>query len=187
MGRTQNRRRQFFVKKEFQGKFILIYALTIIALSGVVALRFHRGAKETLAGYLYRSHIQIERSGEALSGLLLETNVFAACAIFLLVIVLSFIVFRRLNVHFSRIERRLDAMAGGDFACAHQPASHFSGIAQIIDQVQALQAEYGGRLRDLDLALDEIEAGCRGCGDLERLRKGNERLRQLVENVCLPE
>lgn len=187
MGGTNSRRRQFFVKKEFQGKFILLYALTITTLSGIVAFRFHQGAQEALSRHFYRSHLRIERSGEALSSLLLQTNVFAVIAIFLLVIILSFIVFRRLNVHFYRIEQRLDAMSSGDFTLEPQPASHFSGISQVIDLVQTLQKDYGERKRTLSLALDEIDRGCRGHVHAERLRSGNERLRKLLEELALPE
>lgn len=187
MGRANSRRRQFFVKKEFQGKFILLYALTITALSGIVAFRFYRGAQEALSRHFYRSHLRIERSGEALSSLLVETNIFAVIGIFMLVIILSFIIFRRLNVHFFRIEQRLDAMADGDFTVEPQPASHFSGISQVIGLVQTLQKDYGERLHTLALALNEIDGCCRGHVDMERLRDGNENLRHLLKEIALPE
>lgn len=187
MGRSENRRRQFFIKKEFQGKFILLYALATGSIAGLVAFLFYRNGQRVLIENLYRSHFKAESSGEMLSDLLLKTNVFAVIAIIVVVIVLSFIVFRRLNVHFFRMEKRLDAMARGDFHTPPQPASHFNEISQLIDLVQTVQRHYGERFQDLAQVLDEIERACRGEGEPERLRAAKEKLRIILAQVSLPE
>lgn len=187
MARPVSRRRQFFIKKEFQGKFILLYAVVIISLAGLIAFQLYRSGQNVLDQNLYISHVKIESTGDILFGLLLETNILAAFGIVLIVIILSFVVFSRLNTHFFRMEERLDAMAGGDFTTPSQPPSRFHEISRLISMVQGAQDDYRQRFGDIAEALNEIETGCGSLGDSASLERGKEKLRKILDKITLPE
>jgi methyl-accepting chemotaxis protein len=187
MARAASRRRQFFVKKEFQGKFILLYAVVIIGLAGFITFMLFQNGQDVLTRNLYVSHLKVQSTGEILFGLLFKTNVFALLAIVLLVIVLSFIVFSRLNAHFFHMEQRLEAMAQGDFTSLPQPASHFNEISRLISMVQSAQTDYRQRFEGIAEALETIEGFCHGQGDPGLLIEGNEKLKMVLNGISLPD
>jgi len=187
MAQAASRRRQFFIKKEFQGKFILLYAMVIICLAGLITFQLFRSGQDVLTRNLYVSHLKVQSTGEILFGLLLKTNVFALLGIVLVVIILSFIVFSRLNAHFFRMEQRLEAMTQGDFSFSPQPASHFNEISRLISMVQSAQSDYRQRFEGMAAALERIEGGCHGKGDPALLGEGNDLLRKVLAGISLPE
>lgn len=182
-----HRRRQFFIKKEFQGKFILLYALLIISLAVLTSYGLLLSIQEALECQLYSSHLKVERSGDLLQGILLRTNIAVILAMVVLVVILSLYIFSRLNTHFFRMEQRIDAMSRGDFTSAAQPPSRFNEISRLISLVEQTQHDYRQRFEDIAGALEEIEEALAAGGDREQLQAGRAKLDKLLQEVVLPE
>ncbi|TYO98806.1 hypothetical protein EDC39_105175 [Geothermobacter ehrlichii] len=181
------RRRNFFIKKEFQGKFILSYAITLIGLAALVTWILSIKMRQALEVHLYSSHLNIERTGDFMFDLLVRTNMYAIVGILALVLLVSSIIVNRLNRHFSRMCATLNAMARGRFDTPPIPESHFHEITNLIRLVEELKLHYRERFVAIHEALQTVEAGCNQLPDRTRLQEGRDRLQRLLDQVYLPE
>lgn len=184
----KNLRRQFFIKKEFQGKFILLYAGAIIFPAGVVTALLYHYVKAELERHLYSSHLKIGHTGEILSSHLLAVNVMAIFAIVILVMAVSLIVFSRLNRHFLRLENALHAMSRGDFNPRLLPPSRIQEITLLINMTEKTREDYGSRFAALAAVLDELERACLAQAPIERqkLRECADKLGVVLSGIELP-
>lgn len=176
-------RRQFFVKKEFQWKFILLYLCALLLIAGAAAGGLWFGFTRTLELYLYSSHIKIERTGDIIKDVLLSTNLVAMMTILLVVIVLSLIVIHRLNLHFYRICSSLGAMSQGDFRAARQPASSLNEISHLIGIVEDVKEQYRQRMNRIAECIDRIETACGDTIDRPELAASARRLQDELGQV----
>jgi hypothetical protein len=187
MGRPSFRRRKFFIKKEFQGKFIALYSLGVVLLAGLTTLGLNTRLHQVIDAQIYTSHVRVQRTGEIFLRPLLEINLYALFAICGLVLVSSLIIFKRLNRHFSRMDKGFRAMAEGDYQGYVPVASHFEEINSLIDMVKNAQQQYGeqhAELMDVGAALQrEVEQGA----SVEQLKPLHQRLSKILQRTILPE
>ncbi len=187
MGRPSFRRRKFFIKKEFQGKFIAIYTIGVIALAGITTLVLNDWLHRVVDEQLYSSHMKVQRTGELFLAPLIQTNLYAMLSVSLLILIFSVVVFRRLNNHFSRMDLAFNAMAGGDYKSYVPPSSRFEEINSMIDLVRKSQDSYSGKTVELREITREIEAVVATDCSPEQLRALHERLSLAIRRVQLPE
>ncbi|RMF45761.1 MAG: hypothetical protein D6751_06645 [Deltaproteobacteria bacterium] len=180
------RRRNFFIKKEFQGKFILTYALTLTGLAGLVTWILSIQMRAAIENHLYSSHLNIQRTGDFMFDLLVRTNMMAVIGILALVLLISGIIVSRLNRHFHRMCSTLQEMSRGNFDTPDIPESHFHEITNLIRLVEELKLHYRKKFATIHDALAEIEQAC-DQRDRHRLVKGRDRIQHLLDQVYLPE
>lgn len=182
-----NRRRQFFIKKEFQGKFILLFALCVISPAGLAVLALYMQARMALEKYLFSSHLKITDTGEIFSGLLIRTNLISSAFMVVLVLLLSLYIFHRLNLHFYRMEERFDAMGQGDFSYPPQRASRFKEVSILINLSEQTRQNYRERFRQIDALLNKLESRLAGGATTAELREISKELAVHLQRVSLPE
>jgi len=182
-----SRRRQFFIKKEFQGKFILLFALCVIAPAGLSVTALYVQARMALEKYLFSSHLKITHTGEIFSGLLIKTNLIGSALMIVLVMLLSLYIFRRLNTHFSRMEARLDAMGRGDFSPLPQLPSRFNEVSTLINLSEQTRQNYRERFREIEALLNKLEEKLSAGAATAELREISKELAGHLQRVSLPE
>lgn len=187
MGRPSFRRRKFFIKKEFQGKFIAIYTIGVIALAGITTLVLNRWLHKVIDKQLYSSHMKIQRTGELFLSPLIQTNLYAMLGVSLLVLIFSVVVFKRLNMHFTKMDQAFNNMATGDYESYDPPSSRFEEINEMIDMVRKSQDEYRVRKAELSKITKEIDDVVAAGGPREQLKSLHGRLVSAIEQVQLPE
>lgn len=175
------RRRQFFIKKELQGKFILFYAVTLVALAGMITWALSIKIDRALEWHIYSSHLKLQRTGDLLVGLLLETNVIAIAAILALVMIISVLVVNRLNLHFYRMCNVVDAMSNGRFTAPKPPRSMFHEVSVVIDLVDELRGHYQDRYAQLRQLTRQLDSATHE--DLPGIR---QRLHSYLSQTYLP-
>lgn len=181
-----NQRRNFWIKKEFQGRFILSFALLGITLAALMGGVLYETIRRVLDARIYSSHLHVQSSGDLVAGLLLKTNVGAVVGILLLVIGVSLVIFNRFNHHFRVLIGTLEDMSAGDYASRGVRKSHFGEISllyALIEQARQAGEERSRLLRD---ALLEVEAGCAARPDVQRLRNAEQRLEEALRGLQLP-
>lgn len=187
MGRPSFRRRKFFIKKEFQGKFIALYTIGVIALAGVTTLVLNSWLHDIVDEQLYSSHMKIQRTGELFLTPLIQTNLYAMMAISLVILFCSVVVFKRLNRHFMHMDEAFNAMTRGDYTSYAPPASHFEEINEIIDMVSKTQDVYAERTQELKGLMGEIKQSVdAGCPEAE-LKSLHEKLSAITGRMQLPD
>lgn len=185
--KRDNRRRLFFIKKEFQGKFILLYALCVIGPAGLAVTALYVQARMTLEKYLFSSHLKITHTGEIFSGLLIKTNLISSALMIVLVLLLSLYIFRRLNTHFFRMEERFDAMGRGDFSPSPQPPSRFNEVSTLINLSEQTRQNYHERFRKIEALLNKLEDRLTTGAATAELREISKELAVHLQRVSLPE
>jgi len=187
MGRPSFRRRKFFIKKEFQGKFIAFYTLGVIALSGVTTLILNSWLHQVVDDQLYSSHMKVQRTGELFLTPLIKTNLYAMLSVSLLILVFSVIVFKRLNRHFSRMDQAFNAMSTGDYKSYDPTPSRFEEINSMIDLVRKSQDDYCELTVDLLSITKEIDLAIETDSSPGKIKALHGRLSKAISQVQLPE
>lgn len=186
MGRPSLRRRKFFIKKEFQGKFIAFYTIGVVVLAGATTLVLNSWLHQIVDEQLYSSHMKVHRTGELFMTPLIQTNLYSLVALTLLVLICSLVVFKRLNRHFVRMDKAFHAMAIGDYASYDPPGSRFEELNDMIDMVRKAQDEYHDRITELKTLTGELTAALEhGCPP-DQIKGLHDRLAGAVRGVSLP-
>lgn len=185
--KRDNRRRQFFIKKEFQGKFILLYALCVIGPAGLSVSALYVQARMALEKLLFSSHLKITHTGEIFRGLLINTNLIASALMVVLVMLLSLYIFRRLNMHFSQMEMRFEAMGRGDFSPTPQLSSRFNEVSTLIKLSEQTRQNYRERFRDIEALLNKLEGRLAANAATTELRQLSKELAVHLQRISLPE
>jgi len=187
MGRPSFRRRKFFIKKEFQGKFIAFYTLGVVLLAGLATLALNTRLHQVIDDQIYTSHVRVQRTGEIFIQPLLEINLYALLAICVLVLLSSLVVFKRLNQHFSRMDRGFRAMAVGDYQSYTPAASKFEEINALIQLVANAQQHYGAQQAELSEIGAALQRELAQPLSYEQLRLQHQRLTKILRQTILPE
>ena len=178
---------QFFVKKDVRKKFFLLYALCVIGPAGLAVLALYVTARRELERVLFSSHLKITDSGEIFQGLMVKTNLISLVLIVVLVMLLSLYVFRRLNIHFQRMEERFDAMGRGDFSLPPQPPSRFNEISSLIELSEQTRQDYRQRFVEMDRLLEKLDYSLASEAPAAELRDVADKLAGQLRRVNLPE
>lgn len=186
-GRRDNRRRLFFIKKEFQGKFILLYALCIILPAALAVLALHKQAQVELERHLFSSHLKISDTGEIFQWLLIKTNLLSSSLLIVIVMLFSLYIFHRLNTHFFRMEALFDAMGRGDFSLKPQLTSRFNEISTFIELAEATRQDYRQRFWELSELLDQLDKRLAAGATTDELHEFSKKLSAHLSRVTLPE
>ena len=142
------KRRNYFIKKGFQGKFVLKFSL-VAALGGVLAIGlFNFLAYRKLDQMQYKIHIFTESTGQLLFSEILYANLFALFFVFLVFIFATILIFWTITGPLHRIRTDLYRISQGDLS--------FSIILRGKDEFKDFAAELnimveGFRKRFLDL------------------------------------
>lgn len=181
------RRKQFFIKKEFQGKFILFFALSVVVPASLSVAVLYSQARLELEKHFFSSHLKITNTGEIFRDLLIRINLFSAALIIILVILLSLYIFHRLNIHFQRMEMRFEAMGQGDFSPSPQPPSRFNEISTLINLAEHTRENYRQRFQKIDDLLLCLEESLQGEGEIADLDEHSQALAEHLKWAKLPD
>ena len=187
MGRPSLRRRKFFIKKEFQGKFIALYTFGVILLAGATTLVLNGWLHNIVDEQIYSSHMKVQRTGELFLTPLIQTNLYAIIAVGILVLAFSLVVFKRLNLHFARVDATFNRMAAGDYGEYTPVYSLSEELNTLLDMVGNAQEQYEGELTELRQICAEAEQLIAAGVTPEGAAALHERLAAAVRKIQLPE
>jgi len=180
-------RRRFFIKKEFQGKFILFYILAVASVTGISTFLLHGQIKQVVERYLYSSHIKVAKTGDFLLDLMFKGNLWAMLAVVIVVLLLSLVVFRRLNRHFSRLEQKLLHFAASGPPSQPLPVSHFNAIAELNRLAHSTEEHFHLQHNEIRSIVVKLEAACAQKVDPEELGEIKRKLDSLLQDIQLPQ
>lgn len=182
MARPSFFKRKFFIKKQFQGRFILLYSLAVSGLVGLGSFFLFLQIRAAVEQHLYSTHIKIERVGDFLVNLLFRINFTIIFFIVAVILILSLIIFRRINNNFASMEKTIQAMAEGDFTKPFSCDGCFMEAGDLTPLLEQTRINNLARFELLDEALHDLEQGA----DPKLLQSGKEKLATLLETISLP-
>lgn len=180
-------RRQFFVKKEFQGKFVLLYAMTVTIIAVVTTYLLHARLNDAVNRLFFSSHLQLDSTADIVYSELFRINVIAVVLIAAGTIGISLYVFHRLNAHFRRVEHVFDRMAEGRYDPSPLPASRINEISQFVKLVEDVRDTCSQRTAELADIAGQLRNALEHGAEAEELERLHGRLEGLLEKVRLPE
>ena len=158
-----NRRKNYFINKDFQSRFILRFVLTTTLWAVAAIALFAYFAKKRLQDALYTTHLKVSSPGE----LLLSSAVSAhAVALVLFVVLLAYAIYalsKKLSVPLYILKKDIARIAGGDLATevSLREEDEFQYLASDVD---AMRKELDGKLIKikeghavLSLAVSELQ------------------------------
>jgi len=165
------KRRNYFIKQEFQFKFIMKFLAVLLAggvLSTILVFVFSRG---TLTSSFDHSRLMIRNTAEAIMPTLVVTNLVTLCIITLAAIGVTLFVSHRIAGPMFRFEQDLKKIAQGDLAVRiHlRQKDQFSEMAKAFNE---MAVSVHGKVTDIDLAVDRIltrDKQNRTCADYEKM------------------
>lgn len=184
MARPHIFNRRYFIQKGFQGKFIILYILTVCTVVGVSIWFLYRQLQSAVVSHLYRTHIKVERVGDFLVDLMFSTNFYAVLSIVSGVLVISLLVFMGINRTFGRIDKAVEAMAQGDFSQPYKRGYAFTEVGDLRFLLEQARTKNQTRFLQLEAVLGELEQGVRHQDD-EMIKKGKAQLDLILSEITL--
>lgn len=178
--------RQFFIKKRFQQKFILLYALSVSGVVGLATYFLYLQIDAAVEKHLFTTHIKINQVGDFLVDLLFRANFYTVLAVFIVVLIVSLMIFRGINRNFSRMEKTLSAMSLGNYATPYIAGRSFTEIGNLASLLEQARVANQSRSEKIKAALDNLERGSVPPGDPVLLKAGKDQLDKLLTKVSLP-
>ena len=178
--------RQFFIQKRFQWKFILLYALSISGVVGLATYVLYLQIETAVEKHLYSTHIQINQVGDFLVNLLFRANFYTILTLFIVVLMVSLVIFRGINRNFNRMEEALTAMSLGNYSSPYIAGRSFTEIGNLAALLEQARVANKSRSEQIKAALDSLEQGSAASGDTELLKAGKDQLDKLLNEVSLP-
>lgn len=185
MARPSLFKRKFFIKKQFQGRFILIYSLAVSGIIGLGTFFLFLQIRAAVERHLYTTHIKVERVGDFLVNLLFSINFYIILIVVVAVLILSLVIFRKINSNFSRMEETIQAMAAGDFTRPFTCNGCFMEAEDLTSILEQTRINNLTRFEQLNEALNDLEQGTLKSVDQNLLKIGKDKLQILLQNISL--
>jgi methyl-accepting chemotaxis protein len=176
--------RQFFIQKDFQAKFILLYLLAVLLIVGLSSWFLFGQIKTAVNKHLYSTHMKVDQVGDFLANLLFSANFISVLAIVLTVLTLSLLVFNRINRKFSQLDAVITKMGQGDFGSTRLVPSRILEVGELTKVVEQTRQNSQERYVALDNALSELEHGC-ASADLGQIETGKKQLDAVLVEISL--
>lgn len=175
--------RQFLIQRDFQKKFMISYAVAVVILILVPMAILHQNIKSAVENHLYRTHIHIEKVGDFLFELLFQINFYTIFSVVAVVLILSLVLFQKINRKFAQLGLSVEAMGKGDFSSSYAADGSWSEVGNLTVLLEKVRKVNHERLLKLESALELLEKGCSGSGDIGLITKGKKDLDSIVKSI----
>ena len=142
------RRRNFFIKKGFQARFIMKFmgvVMTGSAMSGYIMYLFiSKDAEDTF----YRSHIRLSSTGEMILPTLLKVNMGVLALVLIAVVVITVLISHKVAGPLHRLGKETEKMAEGDLTGNFKLRTN--------DELKGLATSFEDMNRELKTLFNEI-------------------------------
>ena len=174
-----HRRKQYFIKKRFQFRFILKFCLLL--LGGVVistALLFFL-SKGTLTSSFRDSRLVIENTGSAILPAVIYTNLITLALISIAVIAVTLFVSHKIAGPMYRFESELREVSQGNLT-KHITLREEDQMTDIVDELNAMIVSLHDRVADIQSHVDRLAETADAQGLPAETR---DQLRQLQKRI----
>lgn len=179
------RRRQLYVKKEFQFRFILKFCLILLAgvlISTVLLFYF---SQDTLTSTFSHSRLVIRSTAEAMLPAIITTNLISLALILLATIIVTLYISHKIAGPIFRLENELRRIGQGDLSTivALRNKDQMLAFAQ---RVNEMTAGLNQRVAEIQRQTESIAEAASQPGVPEDVKRQTERLNRYIrENFTL--
>ena len=142
-GKKTWRRRNYFIDKGFQTRFVMRFLAVVMAGSAMSGYVMYERISATTERALYSSHVKLASAGALVLPDILGVNMGAASVVLLAVAAITLVLSHRIAGPMYRMERSLEDMAGDDLTGNFRlrSADELKGLSESLERM-------GGGLRE---------------------------------------
>lgn len=175
------RRRTFFIKRRFQGRFIAGFSIAVFLGYFLNLLLVYFLIDRELTSELYRIHLRIRTTSEIAVPILWKLSLIIIPLIIVISAVLGYVLTRRVELPLIKFKQALKKTAEGDFTTSLVEDKITGGLAETFNRMAASLAGSFRSVKDSVERLDEAHAllereasggGLRGRAELKRALDG---------------
>lgn len=170
------RRRNYFIKKGLQSRFIFGFSLTVVVGFLASWAFVYYTVDKKLSEELYRSHIKIETTGEIIGEILLKINLIAVPLLILSAIVVGVFIVRNVTGPLRNFKEALEAFGMADLT----PKTLKNIPPELSMPYNTMIDNFSKTLRSVKGKGDELE---KKIEELERIAGGKTISRQAVDDI----
>ena len=170
------KRRNYFIKKRLQSRFIFGFSLTVVVGFLVSWAFVYYTIDKRLSEELYRSHIKIETTGEIIGEILLKINLIAVPLLILSAIAVGVFIVRNVTAPLRNFKEALEDFGRADIT----PKTLRNIPTELSVSYNTMVDNFSKILRSIKRKGDELE---KIIEELERIAGGITLSRQEVEDI----
>jgi len=187
--KPQERRRNYFIKKEFQARFILQFCLLVILTAVISAFAIYRFSSQSVTTVFENSRLMIKPSTEFIMPGLILSTLFSVVLVSIATIGIVLFVSHRIAGPLYKVEASLERMANGDMGFdidfrkgdeVRKLAEIFNATSQslskMIGDVKSESVQLNLDIAKLKVLIEESPQGADLKETLEKLGAANSRL-----------
>lgn len=154
-------RRTYFIKKNFQTRFILRFVVTTTIWAVAAAFLFVFMAERRLEEVLYSPHINVRTTVDIITPSLLTAHLLSLALFGILLLFAVWGLWRRLSLPLFILKKDIQRLAGGDLASHITLGEHdeFQDLAADLDRMRSELRGKFVRLKERQTALSDAAAG----------------------------
>lgn len=171
------KRKQYFVKKDFQSRFILRFVVTATLWVAAAVAFFAYLAEQRLEKVMYSPHISVKTGAELLMPSMLNAHMYSLLIFAALLAYTIYALWTRLSVPLHSLKKDLKRIASGDLASdvVLREEEEFQDLAGDLDAMRGALKQKFIRMRDRHAELSHAVFG------LDRvIMKGNPSLNEVA-------
>ena len=179
--RKKQKRRIYFVKKDFQLKFIIKFCL--ILLVGVIVstgLLFFL-SQDTLTSSFHESRLHIKSTGLAILPAVIYTNLFTLGLVILAAIIVILFITHKIAGPLFRLENELNRIGNGDLT-GKIALRENDQVTEMADSINKMTDKLHQKVHDIQTEVDEACKSAARLNAPESLIDALVRLQQKIEN-----
>lgn len=173
------KRRNYFIEKEFQAKFILKFC-ALVALAGLltIGLLYFLAERSTTVSIL-NSRVAVRSTTDFLLPLLIQTTLIVTIFVSVATIILTLFISHKIAGPLYRFKKVLEALGRGDFSldCHIRQLDQLRGLS---DGLNEMIMHIRRQLKSIKGKLSDLKKEADGAGN-QQLKKQVEELNQLVD------
>lgn len=156
------RRRNFFIKRRLQGRFIAGFSIAIFLGYFLNLLLVYFLIDRELTSELYRIHLRIRTTSEIAVPILWKLSLITIPLIIVISAVLGYVLTRRVELPLLKFKQALKKAAEGDFTASLAEDKITGGLAEAFNRMTSSLAGSFSSLKDSAERLDEARGRLEG-------------------------
>jgi methyl-accepting chemotaxis protein len=156
-----NRRRNYFISKDFQSRFILRFVITTTLWAVAAIALFAYFAKQRLQDALYTTHLKASSPGELLMSSAVAAQAIALVVFVVLLVYAIYTLWKKLSVPLYMLKKDIARIAAGDLvtAVSLRDEDEFLDLAS---EMNTMRSELSRRLTKIKEGQAELSSAASG-------------------------
>lgn len=175
------RRRQVYIKKNFQFRFILKFCMILLAGVLISTALLFMFSQDTLTSSFSHSRLVIKSTGEAMLPAIIYTNLISLALIIITTIIVTLYISHKIAGPIFRLESEIKRIGGGDLSTTVSLRSK-DQMLEFAETVNDMTSGLNARVSEIQRQVDAIADAASGADTIEDVNRKADQLRLYIQD-----